>query len=368
LSLKNLQSKRIILFLAFGIAAFVLYLYYFVGIGNFFNVIAEANLSVYALAFVAFVIGVSFSSLTWHSLLRNLNVKAGFRRVLLLTWAGYLFDTTLPEPGWSGDISKAYMLGKKSDEDVGKIVASVVSQKIIGMAFSILILIAGFSLLAINYVLPSPALFLVGFILVLSVGSLVVVYYVSTSPKATKRMLNLLIVVLKFILRKRFDEAQFRTDAEKFLNVFHKGIVTLGANKRSLLRPILFYFFSLVFDISVIFFVFYAIGYPIPFDTVLIVYALTGTIQAIGVSFFGVTETIMSLSYTVLFIPPAVSVSVTLLSRVITLWFKLILGYIAFQIASVGLFFGGKKKEKVETNSKPNVEENLASVNARKIF
>jgi uncharacterized protein (TIRG00374 family) len=357
-SFKTLQSNRIILFFAIGLAAFLLYLYYYVGIGKFFEVIRSANLVLYTSAFVAFITGVLFAALTWHSLLRNLSVKAGFLRVLLLTWAGYFFDTTLPEPGWSGDISKAYMLGKKSDEDVGKIVASVVAQKIIGMATTILVLIVGFALLAINYVLPAPALFLVGIILFISVASLIVVYYLSTSPKATKAMLGWLVGVLSFVLRKRFIEAQFRSDAENFLGVFHKGIATLSTDKRALVRPIIFYIFSLVFDISVIFFTFACIGYPVPFDTVLIVYALTGTLQSIGVSFFGLTETIMSLSYNVLFIPAAVSVSVTLLSRVITLWFKLILGYVAFQAAGVSILLA--KKKTVESNKNLDGDRPLA--------
>jgi uncharacterized protein (TIRG00374 family) len=329
-----------------------------VGIGKFFDVIRSANLPLYTSAFVAFIIGVTFAALTWHSLLRNLSVKAGFRRVLLLTWAGYFFDTTLPEPGWSGDISKAYMLGKKSDEDVGKIVASVVAQKIIGMATTILILIVGFAFLAINYVLTAPALFLVGIILFISVASIIVVYYLSTSPKATKAMLGWLIAVLSFVLRKKFNENQFRSDAENFLSVFHKGIESLNADKIALVRPIIFYILSLFFDISVVFFTFACIGYPIPFDTVLIVYALTGTLQSIGVSFFGLTETIMSLSYNVLFIPPAVSVSVTLLSRVITLWFKLILGYVAFQVAGVSILRA--KRPTGDSNKNQDGEKPLA--------
>jgi uncharacterized protein (TIRG00374 family) len=357
-SFKSLQSNRIIIFFVVGLAAFLLYLYYYVGIGKFFDVIRSANLLLYTSAFVVFTIGVLFAALTWHSLLRNLSVKASFRRVLLLTWAGYFFDSTLPEPGWSGDISKAYMLGKKSDEDVGKIVASVVAQKIIGMATTILVLISGFALLAINYVLPAPALILVGVILSISVASLIIVYYLSTSPNATKRMVGWLVVVLAFVLRKRFNEAQFRADSQNFLGVFHKGISTLSAEKKALVRPIVFYMFSLAFDISVVFFTFACIGYPIPIDTVLIVYALTGTLQSIGVSFFGLTETIMSLSYNVLFIPPAVSVSVTLLTRVVTLWFKLILGYIAFQAAGVSLLLGKKKirdSSKNQDGDKPPV-------------
>ena len=125
MAVKSLQLKRIILFAVIGLVVFIFYLNYYVGTGNFVDVIRQANIYFYTSAFVAFIVATFFSALTWHSLLGNLKVQTSIRRTLILTWAGYFFDATLPEPGWSGDISKAYMLSKKSDGDVGKTVASV---------------------------------------------------------------------------------------------------------------------------------------------------------------------------------------------------------------------------------------------------
>ncbi len=344
MSLKSLQSKRVFLFVAAGLTAFLLYLYYYVGTGNFVDVIKQANLYYYTSAFVAFIIASLFSAITWHSLLDTLNLKNSLRRALLLTWAGYFFDATLPEPGWSGDISKAYMLSKKTDEDAGKIVASVVSQKVIGMAVTIVLLVVGFGLLAVNVTLPTQVVVFFGVVMTVSVGSFLIVYSMSTSQKATKTILNkFMIPVLSFFLRSRFNQTQFRADAEKFLNMFHKGINTLSSEKRALLRPVTFYIISVAFDVSVVFFVFASLGYPIPIDRVLIVYALTGTLASIGVSFVGLTEIIMSTAYQVLLVPLAVSFSVTLLTRVITLWFKLVLGYVTFQLAGVGILLSKKQ-------------------------
>jgi hypothetical protein len=75
-------------------------------------------------------------------------------------------------------------------------------------------------------------------------------------------------------------------------------------------------------------------------DKVLIVYALTGSLQAVGVSFLGFTEIIVSGSYAILGIPAAISVSATLLTRVVTLWFKLVVSYFVFQWAGIGLLLG----------------------------
>lgn len=87
----------------------------------------------------------------------------------MLTWAGYFFDAILPEPGWSGDITKAYMLSKKTDHDVGKTVASVVGQKVISMGVTILILVLGFALLGLNVTLPLQVISFFGVVMALSV-------------------------------------------------------------------------------------------------------------------------------------------------------------------------------------------------------
>jgi uncharacterized protein (TIRG00374 family) len=342
--LKSLRSKRIILFIALGLTAFILYLNYYVGTGNFVDIIKQANIYFYTSAFAAFIVASVFSALAWHSLLGNLNVRTSICRTVILTWAGYFLDSALPDPGWSGDISKAYMLSKKSDEDVGKTVASVVGQKIIGMAVTIFLLILGFGLLAVEYVLPQQVVVFFVVAVGLAVGSFLVVYFMSASVKSTKALVNrFLIPALSFFLRSRFNRAQFQAEAEKFLDIFHEGIDTLKAEKRALLRPLAFYLLSVTFDISIVFLIFTSLGYPIPVNQVLIVYALTGTLASIGVSFVGLTEIIISTAYQLLLIPLAVSFSVTLLTRVVTLWFKLVIGYVTFQLTGVRLLLDKKQ-------------------------
>jgi hypothetical protein len=80
---------------------------------------------------------------------------------------------------------------------------------------------------------------------------------------------------------------------------------------------------------------FTALGAPIPVDKVLIVYTITGVLQAVGIGIIGVNDVIMSLTLQALTITPALSLSVTLLTRAVTLWFRLIVSYGAFQWTGV---------------------------------
>lgn len=345
MALKSLQSKKVYLFIAAGLAAFILYLYYYVGTGNFIDVAKQANIYYYASAFAVFIAASFFSAVTWRSLLGNLQVKVSVRSILLFTFAGYFFDATLPEPGWSGDITKAYMLSKKTNQEVGKTVASVVSQKIIGMAVTVGILVVGFALLAISVALPRDVIVFFGVVMVIAVGSFLVVFWMSRSPKVTTSILNKLVVPLfSFFLRSRFNEPVFRVDSERFLAMFHRGFDSLVAEKKALVLPVGFYLLSVGFDVSVVFFVFASLGHSIPAYQILMVYALTGTLASVGVSFIGLTEIITATAYQVLSIPLALSFSVTLLTRIVTLWFKLVLGYASFQWVGVGILLGKKQQ------------------------
>ena len=329
--LKPRTTKRILLFVAFGLLVLAFYLYYFAGTANIVEVIKHTNLAYYASAFIAFTISVLFSTLAWQSLLQSLAVKTKMRRMLLLTWAGMFFDATVPEPGWTGDLSKAYMLAKTSNQDAGKIAASVIGQKVIVMAVTVIDLLIGFSLLTWNYALHPTVLIFVTIVLILTTSFLLIAVYISTKPEATKRILNWLIRAISFLRRGHWNPHSFRAKAEDMLNKFHEGIRVLGSNPKSLVRPVIFAFIAWAFDVSIVFLVFASLGYPVPVDKVLIVYAITGSLQTVGVSIVGFTEIIVTSSYTVLGIPIAISISVTILTRIITLWFKMITSYIAFQ-------------------------------------
>jgi uncharacterized protein (TIRG00374 family) len=328
-------SKKVLLFTCLGLLTLVAYFVYFVGTVNIVDRIKEVDLYYYASAFIAFLVSVLFSTLAWRSLLSNLSIKVTVRTALLFMWTGLFFDATVPDPGWSGDLSKAYMLAKTANLDTARIVASVVGQKIIGLAITVIDLLLGLVLLSRNYTLPGLVLIFIALVSFVSALSLFVLVYLSAKPKATKRILDLLIRAACFLRRGRWDPTDFRLKAEEMLNKYHENIRVLGSNLKTLARPVVFSLTSWAFDVSITFLTFASLHYPVPVDKVLIVYALTGSLQAVGVSFVGFTELVMSGSYTVLGIPAVVGLSATLLARVVTLWFKLVVAYFAFQWAGV---------------------------------
>jgi uncharacterized protein (TIRG00374 family) len=331
---RTISRNLILAILILGLVAFALYVYFFINPAQVADILSKTNVRIYAGAFVSYFLFAFFSALVWRQLLCNLSIKVSVRKAFLFTWVGLFFETVVPQSGWSGEISKTYLLYKDSNQDPGKIGASVVAQKLFTITLSIIALSSGLALLLLSYSLPFIDSFFIVLILMLSILSLAVIYYVSVKPSATKTLLNGGIKIVLFF-RNKWNPQNARLKAEEFLGRFHTSIKDLGANPESLIKPIIYAVVSFVFEITVIFLSFYALGQSVPVSTVLIVFTLTGTLQTVGITMFGFTEIVMTSIFSFLGIPVDVSFSVTLLIRVVTLWFRLIVSYIALQLAGI---------------------------------
>ncbi|HEX7483224.1 MAG TPA: lysylphosphatidylglycerol synthase transmembrane domain-containing protein, partial [Candidatus Bathyarchaeia archaeon] len=243
-----------------------------------------------------------------------------------------------------GEVSKTYLLAKDSKIDAGKIGASVVGQKIFTMTITIVALSTGLGLVLLNYDLPPTAIIIISTVLVLSILSLAIIYYVSFKATATKTLLSWAVKIISFF-RKRWDPQNFKCRAEEMLNKFHEGTLQLRGKPKALVVPIVCAIVGFVFEISVIFLTFLALGYPVPIDKVLIVFTLAGTLQTVGVTIFGFTEIVMTSAFTALGIQVDVSFAVTLLTRVVNLWFRLIVSYLALQWAGIKILNQTRKSQ-----------------------
>lgn len=329
-----IRLNAVLVILILGLVAFIVYIYFFINPTQVIDILLKTNLAYFAGAFVTYSMYAFFSSLVWRNLLNNLSVKISIRKALLFTWVGLFFEATVPQLGWSGEISKTYFLTKDSNQGIGEITASVVGQKIFNITITIVALSLGLGLVLISYPLPFLVIFLITLVLALSTVSVLLIYYVSFKPKTTGTLLNWGIRIITFF-RRKWNPQNFRTKAELLLSKFHLSIENLKAKPKALVKPIVYAIISFIFEISVIFLTFLALGYPVPIDKVLIVFTLTGILQTVGLTFFGFPEVIMSVSFTALGIPAVLSVSVTLLTRVVSLWFRLAVSYSALQWAGI---------------------------------
>jgi len=137
------------LLLALGLIAFVVYIYLFrVDIQQIIANVQQIDVPIYALAAGFAVLNVFFFALSWRALLHFLRVKLSVVKSFLYCWYGIFIDAIVPAESISGEISRLYLVTREDSTVSGKVVASLVVQRLIGMGVNIGSLILGITVLS----------------------------------------------------------------------------------------------------------------------------------------------------------------------------------------------------------------------------
>jgi len=340
----RLPKRTSALLLIVGLFVFLLYLYLLetlgtLSFGDFLATIQKANPFYYSLALIALFLTVAFYALTWHNLLKLLSVKTSFKKAFQFIWIGTFFDLLIPAESVSGDISRIYLMSKESGENAGKVVASVISHRIL----SGIVTFGGFIIGSVYFILKKPeqvsltVLEFIGIVAISSTISLSLLFYLSIRRQLTKRIVNWLINLLVRLFRRRWKLDNLRSSAERILNAFHDGITTLGVHPRGLVLPAFWAIVAWFFDVLIAVLVFHSLGsfgVKISLSAIIIVYSIIIGIQNAPVGVpgeVGLPEIVMTSFYTLLGVPIAMSAAATILIRVLTLGVRLFMGGVAVQ-------------------------------------
>jgi uncharacterized protein (TIRG00374 family) len=102
-------------------------------------------------------------------------------------------------------------------------------------------------------------------------------------------------------------------------------------------------------DLLISFLVCVSLGFPVSLNTVLVVSTIIGAIQTIPLGIpgeVGITDVAMTSLYMGLGIPAAISAASTVLTRVLTVWLKILVGYIVVQWMGIAAFLGPRLPKK----------------------
>jgi len=342
--LEKRLAIRSIPFLLIGLSIFICYLYFFVGIPEMIAIIQSVNLFFYSLAVVALLLAMLFYSLTWHYFLRPLSVNVPFRKTFLFIWVGIFVDLLIPAESISGDASKVYLMSKDSGENAGNVVASIVSHRILSTTINLSSLIIGsLAILILKYELPNLILNLILLVAVGNAISIGFLFLVCLRKEIAQKIIDSLLNFLKFILRGRLQLTTVRFKVRKALKAFHQALEVLGRNPKSLAQPVVFSLTSWFFGAFVSFLVFVSLGHPIHFSVVIIVYSISCAIRSIPLGIpaeVGVMEVLMTTLYSLFGVPTVISAAATVLIRVLTVWLRLFIGFMAVQLVGIKALMG----------------------------
>jgi len=352
----------------FGLFAFVLYLYFFVGFNNLATVIRGVNLTEF---FVFYSLGIGTMLLvmlcwviSWRSLLKALSVKIGLRKAFLYYWVGDFVDLVVPCPGVCGDATRLYLVHKETRDSYGAIAAAGVTNRIV--AYSVVT--AGLST-GIIYLLVNPTefpVFATGLLFLAWLGALAwltVLLCLALSKRALKKFASILVKVLKTLRIHRYSEGLSPKTLES-LSIFNEGFKFFRKNPRYLIKPLIFQFLSFTLNLVVYILVFNSLGSLgfgfLPINFFIVVYFLAGAVQDASASFsVGALEIILTTIFVFYGIAPAESGVAAVVLRTVTFWFPLIVGYVIVQVVGARRLLSARARQAIEAEEEIEKEQSL---------
>lgn len=331
---------RTIPFVLLGLLAFVLYLVFFVNIGEMMSIIGRANFPIYFLAVVSTVVDMVFFALAWHYFLKPLSAKVSFKKAFMYSWASIFVDLLVPAESVTGEISRIYFIAHDG-VDTGKAVASIVTQRVLGMLIIISSLVVGvLQTLLLKISFPSLVQSLMFFVVAVNAVFLFLILLLCFKQSWTYKLIEKLIAFAERIGHGRWNIEEWRDKARKAISAFHDSLKAFASDPKKLILPVAFSIFSWFFSILVYYLVFAAIGYTIDWYVLIIVYSLVIALKSIPVGVpaeMGVTEIAMTTLFGAFLGPQwlPISAAATVLIRIVTVWFRLVIGFGAIQWVGV---------------------------------
>ncbi len=331
---------KTILFPLIGLAAFFLYIYFFqVDIISIIATIQSADPVPYALAIGLSLIEVFFFSVSWRVLANFLMIRLSIIKSYLFVWYGIFVDTIVPAESISGEALRVYLITKEQgNKTFGRAVASLVTHRLLGMSMNVAVLIAGMALLFTETQI-NPLIF--NLILFLAIGitiTLLLIMLFSFKEQWSLKVINWLIRLGKFLSRGRWHGqlTKIKEDACKIAKSFHDSMKEFRHSPKALASSLFLLSITWIFSLSIPYLVFVSLRFPVSWSVILITSAIVLAVKSvpIGVPFeVGLPEITMTTIYTSLIgIQYAgICATATILTRLITLWFRFFVGFIAQQ-------------------------------------
>jgi len=343
-SAKPKITRKTWLFPLVGLAAFFLYIYVFQV--DILSVIATAQTAdplLYGLAVAFSLLEVFFFSVSWRVLARFLMIKMSVMKAYLLVWYSVFVDTLVPAESVSGEALRVYMITREQGKEIcGRAVASLVTHRILGMTMNVVVLIIGMVLFFAETQI-NPLIF--NLVLFLSVGITVILLLImlfSFKEKWSLKVIDWLIRAGKFVSRGRWHGklTKIKEDAVNIATSFHGSMKEFKNNPQSLVVSLFYLAVMWGFSLSVPYLVFLSLGQQVSWGVILITATIVLAVKSIplGIPFeVGIPEITMTTIYTLLLEPTlgpeaaGISITATILTRLITLWLRFFIGFAAQQ-------------------------------------
>ena len=176
--------------------------------------------------------------------MKYLSVKLSVGRALLYVWYGIFMDIIIPVESISGDISRVYLISREQNGTSGKVVASLVTHRLMGMGINIASLFIGIGLLYLGGQIDGMILVLTTFLAVATTVSLLLLFSLCIKETWTFRIIDAIIRFVEFVSRGRWKLEMMREDITRIAKMFHDSMRSYRHAPKTLSFALVFYVFS----------------------------------------------------------------------------------------------------------------------------
>ena len=331
-----LRIGRRLILITIGFVIFAVYLI----LSNPLQGIQEAghfDPTLFALAFLVDIAGLLLFGISWHLLLRGLDVAIGISESLQATFISFFVVWLIPVPIGS-EIIRAYLVMDKENSDVGKAITSVLIHKAFyNISFGLILTIAALIITQrLDLRIPLGAGF-IWFVVLFSAGS--TIFFLSLLDT---RILRWVYNHSPSLIRRRiFDPL---ADPDEHIDTFDHLVEEIGksVNKlKSRIKLDLVSFVMIAFHWSsgsiTTFLVGLSLGFNINIWEIVLIYAVVEFIQQLNFVIpggIGIIDAGLTGALVLIGIPLPSASAISILTRLNTYWFELVLS------AFVSLQFG----------------------------
>jgi len=330
----KLTKKTVILPLV-GIVAFLLYVYLFnVDIVNIIQTAQRAQPIPYAAAILVSFAEILFYAFSWRTILDGLNVKLSIVKSYIFVLYGNLLDILIPAESVSGEIARVYLVNREQSGTSGKVVASLVTFRLLSMVMNAVFLFLGATFL-FGVTQIDPLIFnSIQFFVVGTAVFLVLVLVLCWNETWIVKIINSIIRIGELVSRGKWQLQKVRQDAHNAARVFNSSMKDLIRKPQKLIVPSFYLALNWTASMGIPYLVFLSLGYEVSWGVILVTTSIVIAVKSIpvGIPFeVGLPEIAMTTVYTALGVPPGIAATSTVLSRLITLWLRFVLGFAAYQ-------------------------------------
>jgi uncharacterized protein (TIRG00374 family) len=341
-------SRKTILLPIIGIVAFFLYVLIFnVDIIQIIETAKKADPLLYSAAVLMGFAEVFFSAVSWRAILSSLKVKISIIRSNLYTWYGIFLDIVIPAESITGELCRIYLVNREHSGTSGKTVASVVTQRILGMGINVVMLVLGIGFLFNTSNMRPEVFAIIVFFTVAVAALMIILMLVSLKESWSKRIIDGLIRIINYVTRNKWKQrlVTIKEETIKATKIFHDSMKEFGRNPKTLILPTLLLFLNFVSGLAVPYLVFLSLGNPVDWTIILITNSIVIAVKSIpvGIPFeVGLPEITMFSVYHGFGVTEAIAGTATILTRLITLWLRAVVGFSAQQWVELKMVFSQK--------------------------